>query len=224
MKIRFKCDYCGKNCEQIPSIYNRSKNHYCSRRCKDNARGSTIECTCDFCGTVFKRNSYDIKNSKNHYCSKECKDKAETKQISFTCDYCGKESTMTPYRFNRSKQHFCSNECKNHYQIGGNHPRFNKDITYGERENKRNYPEYYEFISSVLKRDEFTCQLSGKVGGDLVVHHINGYNWSIEERTDIDNGITLTKEIHDLFHKIYGKGNNTFEQFEEFYDLYKKYN
>ena len=32
----------------------------------------------------------------------------------------------------------------------------------------------------------------------------------------INNGIVLDRHIHDCFHNIYGKGNNTLEQFEEF--------
>lgn len=48
------------------------------------------------------------------------------------------------------------------------------------------------------------------------MHHINGYNWDIKNRTNVDNGITLNTEVHKKFHKIYGKGNNTKEQFIEF--------
>ena len=48
------------------------------------------------------------------------------------------------------------------------------------------------------------------------MHHINGYNWDKENRTNINNGITLNQEIHKEFHKLYGKGNNTKEQFNQF--------
>jgi hypothetical protein len=50
----------------------------------------------------------------------------------------------------------------------------------------------------------------------------NQKNWYIanadfsELRFNINNGITMKKEIHKLFHKIYGKKNNTKEQIEKF--------
>ena len=185
---------------------------------------SKIIFNCDYCGRESSKGKYAYEHSKNHYCSKECHDKATIKKVKFNCDYCGKESEMIPYRYNRCKHHFCSNECKNKYQVGNNHPKFDPDITDEERINKRQYDEYYEFIQEVLKRDDYTCQLSGQRGYDLVVHHLNGYNWYKEGRIDLDNAIVLTKKLHDLFHKIYGKGNNTIEQFDEFEMLYHYYN
>ena len=67
-----------------------------------------------------------------------------------------------------------------------------------------------------LERDDFTCQKTGQRGGDLVVHHINNFADFPELRTSLSNGITLSKESHIKFHKIYGKKNNTQEQLEEF--------
>ena len=55
----------------------------------------------------------------------------------------------------------------------------------------------------------------------MSVHHLDGYNWCKEKRTDINNGIVLSKEIHDEFHSLYGRGNNTLDQFIE-YITYKK--
>lgn len=76
--------------------------------------------------------------------------------------------------------------------------------------------EYSFWRKSCLKRDNFTCQKTGTKGGDLAVHHINNFAEFPELRFAIDNGITLSKEAHDEFHKKYGKRNNTKEQIDEF--------
>ena len=60
------------------------------------------------------------------------------------------------------------------------------------------------------------CQISGQKDIKLVVHHLNAWGSSPDERFDIHNGITISEELHKLFHKYYGRGNNTKEQFDEF--------
>ena len=74
--------------------------------------------------------------------------------------------------------------------------------------------EYIDFVKKVLKRDSYECQCCHK-SDDLEVHHLDGYNWCIEKRTDDTNGITLCKNCHTNFHIKYGRGNNTKEQYEE---------
>jgi 5-methylcytosine-specific restriction endonuclease McrA len=69
---------------------------------------------------------------------------------------------------------------------------------------------------AALERDNFTCQKTGQLGGKLEVHHINNFAGVIELRFALDNLITLSKESHKEFHKIYGKKNNTQEQMDEF--------
>lgn len=74
----------------------------------------------------------------------------------------------------------------------------------------------YGFRNKVYKRDKYTCQVCNQVGGKLNAHHLDGWNWAIDKRFDTDNGVTLCEGCHDEFHNIYGKGNNTKEQFKEF--------
>lgn len=106
-----------------------------------------------------------------------------------------------------------------HYEsrIGENHPNYNPDLTDEERKIRREYPEYREWRIAVYERDNYTCQVCGdNKGGNLVAHHKDGYNWCKERRTDVSNGVTLCDKCHDEFHSIYGYGNNTEEQFNEF--------
>lgn len=93
-------------------------------------------------------------------------------------------------------------------------------INRSERENFMGTLEYKLWRDACMARDGYTCQISGKWGRNLVVHHINNWADFPELRTSTENGITLSKEIHLAFHKKYGKKNNTREQLVEFSDTY----
>lgn len=118
---------------------------------------------------------------------------------------------------------FCKYRCPECYEPpkGENSPCWKHDKTQKERSNDRSSFEYNQFVKDVMARDNYTCQITGVIsnGHNLVVHHIDGYNWCKEKRTNVDNGIVLCKQIHKLFHKLYGQGDNTEEQFNEFLEL-----
>lgn len=115
------------------------------------------------------------------------------------------------------KKHGCK-ICGYRNNSGENSSHWNPYLTQEERILKRNYPEYKEWRKEVFLRDNFTCIISkDNTGGNLVAHHLNSYSNFPNERLEIDNGVTLTEEIHKEFHSIYGYGNNTREQFEEFF-------
>ena len=76
--------------------------------------------------------------------------------------------------------------------------------------------EYRLWREAVFARDNFTCQITGVRGGKLRAHHIQNFSQFPELRFAIDNGITLSKEIHDEFHNKYGRQNNTKKQLVDF--------
>ena len=94
-----------------------------------------------------------------------------------------------------------------------------------EKNKRRDTSEYKNWRVEVLKRDKYTCKCCGKKSDKtLVVHHIDGYDWCIERRYDVDNGITLCEECHKLFHHFYGYGLNTKSEFDMFMSVYSKIN
>ena len=103
---------------------------------------------------------------------------------------------------------------------GDKHPKWNAELTDEERMIKRAYPEYTEWRTQVFERDKYTCQTCGDdKGGNLVAHHLNGYNWDKKTRIDINNGITLCESCHDDFYSIYGYGDNNIFQFAQYQEM-----
>ena len=107
-----------------------------------------------------------------------------------------------------------------------------------------------DWKKEVMQRDNYACVLSGQKQDFVIHHLkgfntiveeasinvgvpvLKKFN-EYENLTDVeklkaevlrlhtaDLGITLNKDIHILFHRLYGKGNNTPEQFNEFKEKY----
>ena len=142
-------------------------------------------------------------------------------KVKCTCDNCGDLiiTAMNNYtlRFtNPPKPQYCKKCSPKIYLSGNKSPHWNPSLSDNERINQRHYPEYKDFVKKVLVRDNYICQHCGmKISDDGVVHHLDGYGWCIDKRTDVTNGITLCGDCHNLFHALYGMKNNTKEQFEE---------
>jgi|2_EtaG_2_1085320.scaffolds.fasta_scaffold00049_8 hypothetical protein len=106
---------------------------------------------------------------------------------------------------------------KNHFfgKKGENHPKWKGGVT-PENQRIRHSSEMKLWKKTCLERDNYIDQKTGIRGGDLVVHHINNFSDFPELRTLPSNGITLSKESHEEFHKLYDRKNNTKEQLIEF--------
>ena len=243
-KLMKKCIKCNKI--KIINSYNKdNKNkdkHFnkCKECCKLERKTYTHNCL--ICGKEFKSFRKDTKCCSNGCMGKwrsenltgennplyrkerlDIKGKNHPKynRIKCKCDYCNKEIIKPKYNYDKSEHHFCNVECMSKYHSkvykGKNNPNYNPNITNEEREKGRVGIGIINWRTEVYKRDNYTCQCCGdNKGGNLNAHHLNSYNWDKEHRTDINNGITLCNKCHKEFHKIYGYGKNTKEQFENF--------
>ena len=217
-KLMKKCNCCGglkftsdfRKCSRMKDGYrNRCK------ACEYNKAKSRYLLVCLECGKEFTS-----KHKGRKYCSVECRAKSQCNREEVLCDYCGKSIKLSKKRIKNCNHHFCSTECHGKWKTGKNHPKWNPNLTDEDRQDRKYTEGYNDFRKQVLERDNYTCQLTGKRNSKLEVHHLKCYSDFKEERTNLSNGITLSKEIHRLFHKIYGNKHNTKEQFEEFKHRY----
>ena len=139
-------------------------------------------------------------------------------------DCCGIEKNIKYEDYatrNKDGKMYCNHCYSTLLLSGANHPHWRQDYSNNDRIERRYINGYYEFIRAVRERDNFVCQVCGKYiknGRDGKVHHLNGYNWCEEGRMDFSNALYLCNNCHNNFHYQYGYGNNTKEQFEEWYD------
>lgn len=132
---------------------------------------------------------------------------------------CGTEFKIRPNSFIQG--HGCPNNlcCKKH---GENHYRWNSNLTDKDREKNKSrltISGYKEWRRKVFNRDNYKCIICGcsySRENPLIPHHLNSWDNNKNQRLDVNNGATLCRYHHIQFHNIYGYGNNTQIQFEDY--------
>jgi len=117
-------------------------------------------------------------------------------------------------RILRKDTRFICNTCARAYNSGENHYNYNPQLTNEDRQDRKYTPYYRSFLSEIHYLNSYMCILCEN-NKKCEVHHLDGYNWCKEKRMDVNNTVLLCKECHDEFHSLYGRGNNTKEQFIE---------
>lgn len=97
---------------------------------------------------------------------------------------------------------------------GENHPNWKGGIS-SERARISVSSEYKRWRKQVLERDHHKCVCCGNYK-DVQTHHLIPFDEDKKLRTEISNGVTVCPSCHRLFHKEYGRKNNTKEQFKAF--------
>lgn len=100
---------------------------------------------------------------------------------------------------------------------GDKHHNWDINRTHEKRCIERKTTKDHIWRSTIFKRDNrICCKCNKDKVSRMVVHHINSYDIYESQRYDINNGIVMCEECHKDFHKKYGYGRNTKEQFEEY--------
>ncbi len=203
-------------------------------------RNASIQTLCQVCNKTFNTTKQQQSRNDVNLCSMECRNVWLSKTRLGVCNLtqANKDniSKLAKERFQNKQNHpmYGREHSKESRKLmseiqtkiakrGKDHPNYNHNISLEERETQRRYDNYRSWRKKVYERDNYTCQLCKKPSdGDIVAHHLDGYNWCKEKRTMVDNGVTLCENCHISFHKKYGNGNNTREQWEEFVHDYKR--
>jgi len=158
---------------------------------------------------------------------------------------CNREYPVNPTNFlsHNRRCPLCNNDNKKILYKGNNNPNYRKG-TSGLHSYLRYYID--EWKSNIFKKYDYKCFLTNKNNGNLQIHHFYNYSniisdvleeLQLEAKIDVGlyteielerikslfvskhvdiKGVCLSKPIHDLFHHLYGRKNNSEVQFNEF--------
>ena len=170
---------------------------------------SKVTIHCYTCDTTWETTVHSYKNAKKTGCP-TCKKKvaSETHTGKITSEETklkiGAKASLRPGSLTGKKG-------ENHPRYKGSVGRYLKNPTY----------EDYDWKNAVRKRCNYTCVITREKftktsETKYVCHHLNSFNSYEHLRYLPENGVFLKREIHWQFHKLYGFGNNTEDQFADF--------
>lgn len=138
---------------------------------------------CEVCGKAF----YTIPSRNYRHCSYQCSGIAKKGKPQ-------EELFSNPHRI--QKGHTPWNKGKDGVMPSGDQHHNWRGGRTAESQLIRNSIAMKTWRESVFERDDYTCQLCGKRGGDLQADHIKQFAYYPELRFDLDNGRTLCKPCH----------------------------
>lgn len=181
--------------------------------------GAKWECTCD-CGNTSVVSVGKLTSEWTRTCGDAKKHKSGTDNPSFA-DLTGKKIgglTVLEFRgVNRYRNSLWLCRCKCGYEFVTASVNLTQgfidncgcsESDYRTRVNRRTTGKYHEWREAVAERDRYKCVLCGS-DSEIAVHHIFSYKYYKKLRLDVSNGLTLCKDHHIEFHKIYGNAGAT---------------
>lgn len=111
------------------------------------------------------------------------------------CKQCKDEFRAWNSEIKRGRAKFCSRKCWEDWNRLSNNSSWRGGIT-PINITIRMSLEYKNWRKQVFERDNYTCQLCGKMGGNLNADHIKPFSLFIELRFDMNNGRTLCVPCH----------------------------
>jgi hypothetical protein len=180
-----------------------------------NAMGKELHCAPTTIRAVLVANNITIRPKhvvlNNHMKGKDNsgENNAMWKGGKLKCSVCGKESSYW-----RKKDTKCA-DCYHESQKGEGNTQWKPLEQCKTDESKiwRKRVEYRKWRKEVFTKDSYLCQICGKNTRDLHPHHLNSFDKFVEQRFDVNNGVTLCTKHHKQFHKEHGYGKNTTEQY-----------
>jgi len=131
----------------------------------------------------------EIDNRK--YCA-SCSPRGKS-QITSICRICNKPFT----HWKGAKRKYCSRICADKGRYGEGNGRWKGGLL-SLSQRIRKCEKNRQLIKAILKRDKYTCQLCGQVGGALAVNHIKPFSQIIEEFLRKYNVLSLEAFTYEL--------------------------
>lgn len=194
---------------------------------------------CEVCGNKVSVVLSQIKKGFGRFCSRKCMGINQSKLAigannpnwkgggaNCVCLICCKKFYVFPAKKKIGAGKFCSKEChgawKSKNNIGENNPHWKNGITPAQLRIRNSY-QYAEWRLSIFKRDSYTCQDCGQVGGRIRAHHLKRFSvilndiqqkfplflesdiaYNYKDLWDTKNGVTLCEKCHKEIHKKEG--------------------
>lgn len=168
-------------------------------------RNQNILRRCKNCEIEFHPLRSSLSQGTGYFCSIGCSSSFNNKgknngrynggEVQLTCVICGKDFYI-PRAWIKKNRKYCSTQCMGIGRKGSNNVSY-KDGRFLNSDKHRIHQR--EWSKQVRKRDKNYCQFC-ESKENLHAHHIKNYHDFIEDRYDVDNGITLCNKCHGWVH------------------------